>query len=163
MAPGTEAEHSYTVTEPERTPLAGLLFGSAAMVPLAAGAGAAWLAAPGSASAALIVALTSTWAGAIVAFLAGVRRGLSFRAPDGATAPQLVTMLWLFLLAFAALALGPGRLATAILIAGYVSLAVFDTMAARREEAPPYFARLRPAQMAVAVVSLTVLLARQMV
>lgn len=156
-----EGDHRYTVSEPERIPIEGLLFGYAAMVPIAAGALAAWLLAPGSAPAALIVALTSAWAGAVVAFLAGVRRGLSFRAPNGATAPQIATMLWLFLLAFAALVLGAGRLATAILTLGYLSLAVFDTMAARREEVPPYFARLRPAQMAVAVVSLMALFARQ--
>ncbi len=37
---------------------------------------------------------------------------------------------------------------------GYLSLQVLDPIAARKLEAPLYFARLRPAQMAVPVVCL---------
>lgn len=45
-----------------------------------------------------------------------------------------------------------------LLLAGYVSLAVLDPWAARQGEAPPFFARLRPAQMAIPVACLAALL-----
>ena len=41
-----------------------------------------------------------------------------------------------------------------LLLLGYRSLEGFDPMAARKLEAPLYFARLRPAQMAIPVVCL---------
>jgi hypothetical protein len=104
------------------------------------------------------VSLTSLWGGAILAFLAGVRRGLAFRSPGNETLPQFVTMLVLFVMALGALAAMPSRLSVAILAGGFASIAVMDRAAARREEAPPYFARLRPPQMLVAVVSLMALL-----
>ena len=71
-------------------------------------------------------------------------------------------MLWLFVLGFGALVLTPHVAATIVLLIGFLSLAVFDTLAARREEAPPYFARLRPLQMAVPILSLLAILTRQL-
>ncbi len=41
-----------------------------------------------------------------------------------------------------------------LLLAGYASLIVFDVRAARKLEAPPYFARLRPVQMLIPIASL---------
>jgi hypothetical protein len=69
-------------------------------------------------------------------------------------------MLWLFGLGLAAILLMPGTLAVACLIVGYLSVAVLDPIAARRSEAPLFFARLRPAQMAIPVLSLLALLLR---
>ena len=91
-------------------------------------------------------------------FLAGVRRGLSFRTPGGATASQIVTMLWLFCLGFAAIvatALSRFLPATALLLLGFLSLELLDPVAARKGEAPVYFSRLRPAQMALPLACLT--------
>ncbi len=157
IAPG---DHRYTITEPDRVPWEGLLLGCAAMLPIAAGAVGVWLLDGDMGR--LVLRLTLVWSGAIVAFLSGVRRGLSFRAPQGPTLPQIVTFLWLFTLAAAALALGPGVPATVLLLLGFCSLGVFDTLAARKEEAPPYFARLRPLQMLIPVISLLTILARQL-
>jgi hypothetical protein len=112
---------------------------------------------------------TILWGCAILTFLAGVRRGVSFRTPGGATFAQIATMLWLFLIGLAALwafVLGGGQRAAgatfaslALLLVGYVSLGVLDPLAARRGEAPLFFARLRPVQMLIPLASLAALLA----
>ena len=142
-------------------PLLGALFGYGAMIPLAASALAVWLSpAPWPAVA---MRLGLVWAGAILAFLAGVRRGLSFRTEGGPTAAQLLGMLWLFALAFAALASPWPAASCGLLLAGYASVAVLDSVAARHGEAPGFFARLRPPQMLIALVSLVVLAARIMI
>ena len=70
---------------------------------------------------------------------------------------QLVFMLWLFLLGLAALVTDPAIGLIGLLL-GYISLMVLDPRAARREEAPLYFKRLRPLQMAVPVASLAAIL-----
>jgi Protein of unknown function (DUF3429) len=127
------------------------------MLPFAAGAAAAWLLAPPLAARA--VDLTVLWGGAVLAFLAGVRRGLSFRTPGGPAPAQLATSLGLFALGFAALAVSQTAVAVSLLLAGYAALGVLDPRAADRHEAPPYFARLRPAQMLIPVLSLVAVLA----
>lgn len=146
------------ITEPTRVPWAGIVFGYAAMIPIVAGTLGVWLFTGTLADATL--RLTLVWASAIVAFLAGVRRGLSFRAPDGETAGQIATSLWLFALGFGAILLVPHPAAAAVLLVGFFSLAVFDTLAARREETPPYFARLRPWQMSIPVLCMIAILLR---
>ena len=120
-----------------RTPWVSLLLAYAAMVPVVAGSAAAW-----------------AWPGGVLCFLAGVRRGLSFRQPGGPTLAQIAAMLWLFVLGVGSLlspwlvpALGPR-------IAGFATMAVLDPVAARRREAPRYFVRLRPVQMLVPIVAL---------
>lgn len=94
------------------------------------------------------------WGAAILVFLAGVRRGLSFRTPGGARAAQLATMGWYFLVglsaALASLATAIPWLGPALALAAFASLVLLDPPAARREEAPLFFARLRPAQMGTA-------------
>ena len=97
------------------------------------------------------LAITLFWGCAILTFLSAVRRGLSFRTPGGETAAQIVTMLGLFCLGFAAIvstALALPTVAAILLLISYRGLEVLDPIAARRLEAPLYFARLRPAQMA---------------
>ena len=136
------------------------LFGYGAMIPLAASAAAVWLLPASWPAFALRLGLT--WAGAILAFLAGVRRGLSFRTAGGPTAAQLLGMLGRVALAFAALALPWPAASCALLLAGYASVAVLDPEAAQHDEAPSFFARLRPPQMLVALVSLAALAARML-
>lgn len=134
------------------------LFGYGAMIPLAASAAAVWLLpAPWPA---IALRLGLVWAGAILAFLAGVRRGLSFWTEGGPTSAQLLGMLWLFALAFLALASPWPAASCALLLAGYASVAILDPAAARHGEAPGFFASLRPPQMLIALVSLAALAAR---
>lgn len=146
---------TFTLTEPAETPWLGVFFGYIAMVPFVIGVLTFWLAGEPWRGAAL--AITLFWGCAILTFLSGVRRGVSFRTPGGVTATQIVTMLWLFCLGFAAIVLTAIALpiwAATLLLVGYLSLQVFDPIAARKLEAPLYFARLRPAQMAIPVLCL---------
>ncbi|MFE1597355.1 DUF3429 domain-containing protein [Methylobacterium sp. ID0610] len=142
-----------------RVPWLSLVLGFGPMLPLVAGAVAAW--ALGGAARTLVLTLTLLWAAAILTFLAGVRRGLSFRTPGGPTVVQIATMTVLFGLGFSALlGLTAGRpaLATGLLLAGYGLVALLDPLAARSGEAPRHFARLRPVQIPLALVSLAALL-----
>lgn len=141
-------------------PLEAVLLGYGPMVPIAAGAIGAWLLPVELAATAL--QLTLVWTSSIVAFLSGVRRGLSFRAPEGPTMAQRAAFLWLFLLAFGAIALLPRPSSTALLALGCLSVAVLDFRAAQVGDAPPYFARLRPFQMLIAVFSLVAILIHQL-
>lgn len=99
------------------------------------------------------------WGAAILVFLAGVARGLSFFTEGGPRWPQIAATMWRFGCGLLALVIWlPAALA--LLIAGYFGVALFDPWAARHGEAPRYFARLRPPQVAVAVAGLALLLAR---
>ena len=133
-----------------------MLLGFGPMVPFVVGAIAVWALPP--ASAGLAAALTITWGAAILAFFSGVRRGLSFRTPGGAQPAQILTMLLFFLLALGAMVLPAPRVQTILLIIGFIAVAVTDPIAARSQEAPPFFARLRPIQMPFAVISLIAVL-----
>jgi hypothetical protein len=139
------------IEETPRIPLDGLVLAWTAVLPFPALTLAVWFADPPLADLALEAA--RTLAAALMLFFAGVRRGLSFRTEGGPRASQIVMMLWLFGLGLAALP-APPALACAWLAAGFASLMVLDPLAARRGEVPLHFARLRPAQMAVPLVSL---------
>ncbi len=146
---------TFAITEPRETPWLGVFFGYGAMVPFVIGVLAFWLTPEPWRGAAL--AVTLFWGCAILTFLSGVRRGVSFRTPGGVTAAQIVTMLWLFCLGFAAIVLTAIALplsAAVLLLAGYLTLGVFDPIAAHKLEVPLSFARLRPAQMAIPAVCL---------
>lgn len=132
------------------------IFGFGAMLPTVMAGILPWLVArPASL---FIIGLGVIWAAAILAFLGGVRRGLSFCTLGGPTRAQLLTMLWLYGLAFAAL-LSPSRAAAVtILLVGYASVAVLDPPAARRGDVPAHFQRLRPPQMVLAIVALSLML-----
>ena len=142
------------VTEGPAIPWDGLIFGWVPMLPFPAAVLGVWLG--GEALAALALRLAVLWGAALLLFLAGVRRGLSFRTPGGPRLSQLGMMLGLFLAGLLALLL-PLAWALLLLWAGFLALLVLDPVAARREEAPLYFARLRPPQMAVPVVCLLIL------
>ena len=141
-----------------RAPVISLLLANAALVPIVAGTAAA--VGLGTRRRPMIAGLTVAWSGAVLCFLAGVRRGLSFRQPGGSTVAQVGATLWLFVLGAAALVLPRRGVALVLLLLGYGSMAVLDPSAARRGEAPRYFARLRPVQMLVPILSLLVLLAK---
>ena len=69
-------------------------------------------------------------------------------------------MLWLIVLGAVAL-LSPWPFVSLLLeLIGYATLALADPVAARRGEAPRYFARLRPVQMLIPLACLVALLAR---
>ncbi|WP_156680529.1 DUF3429 family protein [Sphingomonas profundi] len=108
---------------------------------------------------AFFVGIGQLWAGVLLIFIAGVRRGLSFGMADGPRPLQLATMMWLFVLGLAGVAL-PWLAGFCALLIGYGSVAILDPRAAKRGEVPAHFARLRPPQMAVAILGLTGLLLR---
>jgi hypothetical protein len=94
------------------------------------------------------------WGASILIFLAGVRRGRSLQGDAETPIPELVAMLWLFILGAGAL-VSPTPLVSLVLIAiGYGSIAILDPIAARRGEAAPHLARLRPPQMGIALLGL---------
>ena len=155
FASGMNDTRTMQLTESPAVPGLSLFLGFGAMIPLAAGAILAW-ALSGTLGDA-IHGLTLIWGSAILLFLSGVRRGLSFRTPQGETAAEIATMLWLFALGLAAVLLIPRTSAAIALVIGYLSIAVLDPIAARRSEAPLFFARLRPVQMAIPIVSLLAL------
>lgn len=145
------------MTDDDRPPLLSLLFGyGPALLLLLIGA-SAWLV--GDVTALHLLALGQLWAAAILIFLAGVRRGLSFFTAGGPRPAQVATSVALFVLGLGGL-LAPPRLALAIIAAGYVAVAVLDPVAARQGEAPRHFARLRPPQMALFLVGLALLSVR---
>jgi hypothetical protein len=151
---------AFTVSEPLHTPALSLILGYGATLPFIAGAAGAALI-HDTAIAQLCLDLIVLWGAAILLFLAGVRRGLSFRTPNGPTAGQIAASMWYFTAGFGSLllwaledTLGSEAPALLLLLAGYASLIVFDVRAARHLEAPPYFARLRPVQMLIPIASL---------
>lgn len=155
-----DGARSIEVVERPDVPWLAVVLGYGPMLPLAAGAAAAWSTSGFWRDEAVV--LTVLWGCAILAFLAGVRRGLSFRTEGGETLVQIVTMFGLFVLALASLVAvfhGLQAVAATSLLIGFAAMLALDPVAARRGEAPLYFARLRPPQMAVAVVSLVALLA----
>ncbi|GJD77573.1 DUF3429 domain-containing protein [Methylobacterium gregans] len=146
--------------EPRETPWLSVVFGYGPMLPFVAGAAAAWW--QRGQWDELILLATILYGAAILLFLSGVRRGVSFRTEGGPTFMQIATMLGLFCLGLGALLtvviLGNRVIALDLLIAGFVAIAILDPIAARRGEAPLFFARLRPLQIPIAVLSLVALL-----
>jgi hypothetical protein len=135
---------------PTRTPPLELLLGyGPALVILVAGAlalaGVPWA-----------LTLGCLWASAILIFLAGVVRGLSFFTEGGPRLSQVAVMMVRFVCGLAALVL-PAILATPVLAVGYLSSLLYDPFAARNGAAPRYFAQLRPPQMVIALLGLALL------
>lgn len=145
----------HRIHEPVETPVLSLFLGYGAMIPFVLGALAAWIVAGEATD--LAVDIVIIWGGAVLTFLAGVRRGLSFRTEGGPRPAQLGVMVWLFGLGLGALVAPWPLVSLILLLAAYASLPVLDLMAAQRGEVPPFFARLRPWQMAIPLVCLLVL------
>ncbi len=140
-----------------RAPASSLLLGAGAMLPIVAGA-LAVLVSAGWAS--WLIHVVIIWAAAVLCFLGGVRRGLSFRQFGGATVGEVAASLSVFACGFGAITAPQAAASLAVLILGYVSVAVLDSAAARRGEAPRYFAYFRPLQMVLPTLSLFFLLTR---
>ncbi len=139
------------------TPWESLFLAYAAMVPILAGALGSLLL--HGEAAAVAVHLTVIWSGAVLCFLSGVRRGLSFRQKGGPLASQLLFMLWLFVLGVASL-LSVWAIPSLLLqLAGYGTIAFYDPVSARKGEVPLYFRVLRPVQMLIPIFSLALMLA----
>ena len=127
-----------------------LLLGTSVLVPLIACAALTWLA-PGALQP-LVRTVAVIWAASLLAFFAGVRRGLTFSEAGGGRAGELATMLGTFGLGVISLLLVSPLLAAL----GLAGVGVLDAVAARRREAPDYFVVFRPPQMLAAVVALVI-------
>ena len=144
---------AFTVSEPLYTPALGMVLGYGAAVSFIAGTtGAALI--NSKAIAQLRLNLIVLWGAAILLFLtgsaAGPRLSNSKWRDCGPDRGFDVVLHGRIRFSFALGSCGRTRLESArmlLLLAGYASLIVFDVRAARRLEAPPYFARLRPVEM----------------
>lgn len=155
-----ETTRTFEIAERPEVPLLSVVLGYGPMLPFVGGAILTWVT-RGTVRAEFVL-LTVLYAASILLFLAGVRRGLSFRTPGGPRATQIATMFGLYVLGLLALfAIGQGLdiAAAALLLAGFAAVLVLDPIAARDVEAPLFFGRLRPPQMSIAVASLVALLA----
>lgn len=153
IATAAPAPRSETVTS-ARIPLLSVFLGfGPALVMLLIGA-AAWLVPFGYSF--VLIDLGRCWAAAILLFLAGVRRGLSFFTDGGPRAAQIATTMWLFLVGLAGILLPPALALVGEAI-GFVSVALLDPLATRRGEVPAHFATLRPPQMALLAVGVAAL------
>lgn len=139
-----------------RAPAVSLLLAYAAVLPIPFGSTLAWALPPDPAS--LAARVTMIWAAAVLCFLAGVWRGLSFRQPGGVHWTQVVGSLWVFAFAVGALEAVWSPAAVGLLLAGYASVGLGDVWAARRGRVPRYFVRLRPVQMLLPFAALLALL-----
>lgn len=135
-----------------RIPALSLIFGYGPVLVLPLDALAAWAGTP------LALLIGQIWGAAILIFLAGVARGLSFFTPGGTHVSQMLAMIVRFSLGLLALVAGP-TIGFGLLILGYASIALTDPWFARWGGAPQHFARLRPPQMVVALLGLTALFA----
>lgn len=149
-------ERRIVVIERPEVPLDAIVLGYGPVLVFPVAAASVWLV-PGE-TALLVAVLAQLIGGALLCFLAGVRRGLSFRTTGGPRPRQILSMLWLFLAGLAVVMLPPVS-GTSVMIAGFLTIFLSDPGAARRGEAPLYFARLRPPQMAIALAGQVALLA----
>ena len=131
---------SLRLFETSRVPWDAVILGWGPMLPFPVALG---LVLRGGVAGEVALDLIVLWGAAVVIFLSGVRRGLSFRTPGGWTWAQMGVFAGLFWAGLLALVL-PLSWALWLLATAYLSLAVLDPIAARWEEAPLYFARLRP-------------------
>jgi|GEM_PF-5870024 len=97
--------------------------------------------------------LSIFWAGALLIFLGGVRRGLTFSEVGGGRWSELATMIALFSIGVVTMAIDN----LAIAIAGCVFAGIGDSVAARRRQAPDYFVWLRPLQLGSTALVLSLL------
>jgi hypothetical protein len=140
-----------------RIPLLSVAFGFGPSVLMALAAAGAWLLPPRLAVMAIFIGWL--WAAAILLFLAGVARGMSFATGTAPDMRQVVRSIALFVLGFGALA-SPLAVAFPLLALGHALVALVDPGEARADRAPAHFARLRPPQQAIAVAALASLALR---
>jgi hypothetical protein len=155
MTDKAEESRKIEVSESAGIPRLDILFGFGPTAPFVAGTVLAWwLPQP---SRMIALELVAVWGSAILLFLSGVRRGLSFRTEGGPTMSQMATMILLFGLglgALAALLCDVPLVALVVLLLGFTAVFVLDPIAARRGEAPLFFSRLRPLQIPIVLLAL---------
>ena len=131
-----------------------IALGALALLPLFGGAALSF--ASGAVAGIIPGTLTVIWASALLAFFAGVRRGLSFSEAGGASAGEIATMLALFAVAIISMLFCSPVLAAL----GLIMVGMLDTLAARRGEAPAYFTTFRPIQMGLGAMAMLVVQVR---
>lgn len=99
---------------------------------------------------AAVRAAATIWGGCLLAFLAGVRRGLIFSEAGGARAGEIASFLGVFAVALVMLLFRSPTLGAL----GLAVVGVLDRVAARRGQAPRSFRLLRPLQMGVGALGL---------
>lgn len=137
-----------------RVPLNSALLGYGPMLPLVAAALGAWFV---PSVAFLAVRLAIIWAALILTFVGGVRRGFGFGVDRASTPSEIATSTLYFSLAGLALVVPRADWALALLLAGFLAVAILDRRAALAGNAPLHFARLRPMQMGVGFLALAAL------
>jgi hypothetical protein len=157
---GRVLEARETIEGPPQGHLLDRALGWGAMAPLIVCAMGAWLSV-GSVRA-MVMSLAIIWGGAVLVFLAGVRRGLDFRTAGAARSRRILFVLWTFALAFGSMIALQPLTSVGLLILGYVGMALSERGAALREEGPFVFSGLRPAKMSIAALSLCAVAARLM-
>jgi hypothetical protein len=154
------SERQITVNERESVPLSSVMLAYGPIGLMAAGAiGALWYTGELRVE---IIRLTILWSATILAFLAGVRRGLSFRTEGGPAPVQMATMLCFFVLALGALvsvSFGHAIVASSALLFGFLIATIVDPIAAKAGQAPLFFLKLRPGQMVLGTAAMALLLA----
>jgi hypothetical protein len=106
------------------------------------------------------MSVTLIWGGAMLVFQAGVRRGLALGEGTGSGVPALILMLWIFALAIGSMVSLDPVISLALLIAGYISLAVVS----RGERAAGgAVVGHRPSEMLLAVGGLAAVAARLLI
>ena len=154
---------SADIAKPQTTPALSLGLGFGAMAPIAATSALALSENAGLARLGRVASVV--WSASILLFLAGVRRGLSFRQPGGPTTGQIASSLWYFVAGAGAVSAavlddfrGTLRIPLLLLLGGFSTLALFDRQAAKKLEAPPFFSQLRPVQMLIRIGALSLVL-----
>jgi hypothetical protein len=155
-----QAGRASEVRETPEGHLLDRLLGWGALAPLIGCAAGTWLTVGSVRS--VVMSLAIIWGGAVLAFLAGVRRGFGVRSPAGARSGQIAFILWTFALAFGSMIALQPLTSLGLLILGYAGMALAARSAALREEIPVILAGARPGQMIVAMLSLCAVAARLM-
>jgi hypothetical protein len=135
-------------------PFNSAVLGYGPMLPLVGAALGAWLL-PGLAF--MAVRLAIIWGALILAFVGGVRRGFGFGVDRASTASEIATSTLYFIIAGLALVVPRADWALALLLAGFIAVAILDHRAALAGNAPLHFARLRPVQMGIGSIALAAL------
>lgn len=151
-------EREIDVSERPEVPLLSVVLGYGPMLPITAAAAASWVLSGDFRNG--VIQTGAIYAASILAFLGGVRRGVSFRTEGGPQVAQILTMAGLWLVAFLALLcinINMLEVAFGLLLLGYLTIMILDPIAARAGEAPLFFARLRRPQMVIAITSLIAL------
>ena len=143
-------------TQSKRTtevPKAALLLGYAGLIPFLAGAVMLWLVGPEQEG--WWLRMLTGYAVVILAFMGAVHWGLAMKTSGARAAGQYSFSVLPALLGWLALALPP-LWGIAFLIAGFVSLCIYDSAAAARGDAPAWYPTLRVPLTTVVVLALII-------